>query len=244
MRRPYHIPTIRAAIARSATLVLKTHSYRTRERDYLDEVLGFSLDAVGRPDLRIHLAYCLHELGSNAKKANTKRAFFLEQGLDLSNPADYVAGMKRFKDETIPRIDYYLRRQRELGLFVKFRFQRHSAGLTVSVVNNAVPTACEWERIQEKLRIASEIESIPEAVPRLEDETEGAGLGIVMMVMMLRNLGLSRDSLSIEVRGSETMASLHVPVSRESNNGIAPGLVQARPMERDRPANRNPIRNV
>lgn len=227
MSRPYHVPTIRAAIARSATLVLKTHSYRPRERDYLDEVLGLSLEAVGRPDLRFHLAYCLHELGSNAKRANTKRAFFLEKGLDLSDPTDYEAGMKRFKEETVPQIDYYLRRQRELGLFVKFRFQRHSAGLTVSVVNNAVPTFCEWERIQEKLRIASEIESIPDAVPRLEDETEGAGLGIVMMVMMLRNLGLSRDSLTIEVRGNETMASLHVPVPSESNIDILPGLVQA-----------------
>lgn len=229
MSQPYHVPTIRAAIARSATLVLKTHSYRPREREYLDEVLGLSLEAVGRPDLRIHLAYCVHELASNAKRAHTKRVFFSENGLDLTDPTDYEAGMRRFKDETIPRIDYYLRRQRELGLFVKFRFQRCADGLTVSVINNTVPTVWEWERIQEKLRIAAEIESIPEAVPRIEDESEGAGLGIVMMVMMLRNLGLSQDSLSISIEDGHTVASLRVPALRVSA---------------DRVVNRNQIQNV
>ncbi|MFP4431551.1 MAG: hypothetical protein ACLFPV_09900 [Spirochaetaceae bacterium] len=213
MKNPYHVPTIRAAIARSATLVLKTHAYRPRERDYIDEVLGLSLEAIGRGDLRTQLSYCLHELASNAKRANTKRAFFLEQGLDLNNPIDYARGMERFKSETVPNIEHYLQQQRSLGLYIRFRFRRSVSGLTVSVINNAVPTVWEWQRIQEKFSVASGIDAIPDAVPRIQDETEGAGLGIVMMIMILRNLGLPADTLTVGVTKEQTVASLHIPGS-------------------------------
>ncbi len=211
MKNPYHIPTIRAAIARSATLVLKTHAYRPRERAYLDEVLGLSLEAIGRGDLRTQLSYCLHELASNAKKANTKRAFFIEQGLDLNDPVDYARGMERFKDETVPNIEHYLIQQRQLGLYIRFRFRRSASGLTVSVINNTAPTVWEWQRIQEKFSVASGIDAIPDAVPRIQDETEGAGLGIVMMIMILRNLGLPANTLMVGVTKNHTVASLHIP---------------------------------
>ena len=50
----------------------------------------------------------------NAKKANTKRVYFMEKGLDLNNDKDYELGMKTFKQETFDNIQYYLQKQKEL----------------------------------------------------------------------------------------------------------------------------------
>lgn len=215
MSQPYHVPTIRAAIARSRTLVLETYAYRPREREYLDEVLGLSLEAIGRSDIRSQLAYCIHELASNAKRANTKRVYFLEQGLDLNNPRDYELGMRRFMPETVRNIDHYVQRQRALGLAIRFRFERSPKELIVTVSNDAVPTRTEWDRIQAKLSVAACVDTLPAAYARIEDSTEGAGLGIVMMVVMLRNLGLSQDCLTFQQHAGETRASLAIEARTE-----------------------------
>ena len=216
MSQPYHVPTIHAAIARSRTLVLETYAYRPREREYLDEVLGLSLEAIGRSDIRSPLAYCIHELASNAKRANTKRVYFLEQGLDLNDPRDYELGMRRFMPETVRNIDHYVRRQRTLGLAIRFRFERSPTQLIVTVSNDAVPTRTEWDRIQEKLSVAARVDTLPAAYARIEDTTEGAGLGIVMMVVMLKNVGLSQDCLTFHQHAGETRAAIAIEARTDS----------------------------
>lgn len=222
MKKPYYVPTIRLAIARSRTLVLTTHRYRRRQREYLDEVLGLCLEAVGRDDIRSQLSYCLHELASNAERANTKRAFFYDAGLDINDPDSYARGMGRFKEVVVGDLDRFLAIQRSLGLHVRFRFARSSEGLTVSVENNAPPTEFEWKRIRGKLEVAARTQAIPDVYNELEDSSEGAGLGIVMMTVMLRELGLPDSALSMERSDRSMIASLMVPGKQKQirrNNG-------------------------
>ena len=103
-------------------------------------MLGLCLEAVGRSDIRSQLAYCLHELASNAKRANTKRAYFAAHGLDLTNPAEYAVGMERFREGMIEDTEYYLQKQRLMGLRITFRFSRCTDGLVIEVRNNAPAT--------------------------------------------------------------------------------------------------------
>lgn len=47
----------------------------------------------------------LKELLMNANKANAKRIFFLSEGLNISDAAQYQRGIKRFQEEIIHRWD-------------------------------------------------------------------------------------------------------------------------------------------
>ena len=72
---------------------MTTFAYQPSERIHIDHVLEAYLDAVGMKSLRTKLAYCLHELAANAKKANTKRLYFRERNLDINDPHQYEEGM-------------------------------------------------------------------------------------------------------------------------------------------------------
>ena len=50
-----------------------------------------------------------------------------------------------------------------------------------------------------------------EALSSVLDDSEGAGLGIVILVLMLKKIGLSEDAFDIDVEGDETVAKITIP---------------------------------
>jgi anti-anti-sigma factor len=196
------------AIEQSKTLTVRTFSYLPRERIHIDKILAAFLKAVGMSSLGNNLSYCIHELAGNAKKANAKRLYFADKKLNILDDQHYAAGMESFRQEAVESIDRYQSRLRESGLYVKFQFRKTPTGLEICVRNNVVFTPAEKSRIDGKLAIAKQFSSLADAYTQTEDETEGAGLGLVMTLFMLRNLGFDQDVLTIESSGDETVATL------------------------------------
>ena len=189
-------------------LTVTTSTYRPAERAHIDRIFGAYLNVAGMGHLHNNLTYCVHELAANAKRANTKRLYFQERGLDICDPAQYEQGMRDFKRDTLADIDSFLFRQKKAGLHVKIEFCRVPSGVTVMVRNNAEITPSELERIHEKLSIAGRHKCLADAFPRSEDGLEGAGLGIVMLIFMLKSLGFGAEAFRIGSGGGETRASL------------------------------------
>ncbi len=203
---------IEAAVKEGKVITITTYAYRSEERNYIDSVLDMYLEEAGRQDLKNQLSYSLHELAGNAKKANTKRVYFLEKGLRIENQTEYCIGMKNFKEDTIENIHYFVRRLREYGYYIKFQFQKVSEGIKIAVRNNVPLLPLEEKRIKEKIIAARKYRNIAEAYAGIEDSSEGAGLGLVMMLLMLRGLGLGDRVLSIHKNRKETIALIRLPL--------------------------------
>lgn len=195
-------------IREKRTLTVSTPSYSPRERDTIDRILGAFLVQAGMKGLKNKLTYCIHELAGNAKKANTKRIYFREKGLDIHDPGDYQEGMRGFKAETAERLAHYLERMKEEAMYIKFQVRLTGNGIRVWIRNNAELLPIEKTRIEEKLKAARAHECVADAYSLVEDGSEGAGLGIVMMVFMLANMGFGADALRIASRHGETVALL------------------------------------
>ena len=78
---------------------------------YIRSIMEMFLEECHQDHLKEYLNFCLSELLTNAKKANTKRVYFAEKGLDINNPDDYEKGMENFKMDTLTNIDHYLELQ-------------------------------------------------------------------------------------------------------------------------------------
>ncbi len=204
---------IKRAAYNSIPLSIKTYTLPHETELYLEEILAAFLEELEHQELKDQLAYCLRELVVNAKKANTKRAYFLEKGLDLNNPDDYELGMKTFKEETLENIQHYLQLQKEQGLFIKITLHSRSKTFTLSVRNNVEITRKEQIRIYDRIARSRAFRSMEEAFATVLDNSEGAGLGIIILILMLKKIGLSEDAFSINVDGGETEATLTIPFS-------------------------------
>lgn len=203
---------VHTAISQEKLLTIVTHRYMVDERNYIDSVLELYLNEIARPELQNKLTYCIHELAGNAKKANTKRVYFREKGLDIYNSVEYHIGMRSFKEEMVQDIERYVHMQEEAGLYVKFQFKRDGQTLKIAVRNNTELTNEEKQRIKQKIVLARNASDLPEILEQSEDYTEGAGLGLVMSIMMLRNLGISTDNFQVLSKNGETYAVLYLNI--------------------------------
>jgi len=209
-------------------LVIKTHTLPPQTEADLEEILLVYLEELGQGGLKDHLAYCLKELTVNAKKANTKRVYFMEKELRLDSPADYEKGMKTFKSDTLDNIQHYLELQEQKDLYIKVTYLIRNNVLYMSVRNNVPITPKELTRVYDRVARSRAFESMEEAFSEVLDDTEGAGLGIVIMILMLRKMGLTEKSFDLNQVGSETSASLTIPmnaVKLERVNMIADEII-------------------
>lgn len=207
-----HGDLIHQALSGGKVLSITAHSYNQREREQVDRILLRYLGEGRMMDLHSLLAYCLHELAGNARKANIKRLYYQEMGLDMADDADYAAGLDGFKQVATTDDATWSQRMKEAGMYIRFQFLKNRDRITVVVRNNAPLLPVERKRISAKLTEASRFQNMAEAYEHVHDFTEGAGLGLTMVVIMLRNMGLSTRTLQIYATDKETIAHITLPL--------------------------------
>lgn len=199
---------IQESIYSEKPLQVKTSRYHPKTRNFVDEMLKKYLELMGKPQYSNNIAYCIHELATNAKKANVKRMYFLDKKLDINNKDDYEKGMKNFKIDTVNSIEKYLTKQKKKGYFIVISFQIKKKSLIIEVQNNAELTREEKRKIKIKLAAAGKNKQITEIYDEIKDSSEGAGLGIVMMKQLLKTVGSGNNLLEIKSKKNRTVAQL------------------------------------
>ena len=205
---------VKRAARNSIPLSIKTYTLPHETEEYLEQILSIFLEEFGQEQIKDRIAYCLKELAVNAKKANTKRVFFKERALNLDAADEYEEGMKDFKQATLDNIGHYLELQKKEGYYIKVVFHARGQTFTVSIHNNVLISRKEQLRVYDRIARARAFESMEEALSTVLDDSEGAGLGIVIMVLMLKKIGLDEEAFDIDVEESETVARITIPYSQ------------------------------
>jgi putative nucleotidyltransferase with HDIG domain len=212
---------VKKAVQSGMPITITTYTLPREIELYIDRVITAFLRQVNRENFRNYIVYCVKELAVNAKKANTKRVYFMERGLDLNNPRDYKMGMKTFMDDTLNNLGHYLHLQKEKGFYIKLVLQIKNNSIIIEVRNNAAITTIELSRIGEKLKRARQYDNLKEVLGQVLDDAEGAGLGLVILVLMLKKIGLNEDCFSITSSDKETIAQVRIPMDRAFVNNMA-----------------------
>ena len=183
-------------------------------REFIKDVAMEYLRTIGKEKCYNLLCLCIEEVISNSVKANIKRAYFLINNLDITNPQDYEKGMKCFKDLGMGNIkdENLVKGINYLGLYVKLVFKIEDDTFYITAHNNSVISKEELERINKKLT-CSQNQTPEEMFMHSIDTTEGAGLGIIMIKRILSQISSAPDCFSIRATNTETITELKI--SRE-----------------------------
>ena len=144
-------------------------------------------------------------------KANIKRAYFISHNLDINKPEDYEKGMKSFKEEDLSKIKdmRFVKKIADMGLYVKLYFTIQNGCLTSTAKNNSVISKEEIDRVNTKLKL-SENKSAEDLFMNSIDQTEGAGLGIIMIKKILSQISSAPDCFAISATDTETVTELKI----------------------------------
>lgn len=212
---------IKKALEFQVPIEVATYTLPKSMELYIRKVLMDFLTLSHQNHMIEYLNFCLGELLTNAKKANTKRVYFEEKGLDINDEEQYEIGMKNFKEDTLSNINHYLELQKKAGLYVKMLLQvRSDSSVRIEIQNNSRLTVFEKKRIQDKLNSVRQYTSINEVMSSVMDQSEGAGLGIIIMILMLQKIGLSKDNYQIFDEDGITVTRIILPCNCAIQNGV------------------------
>ncbi len=153
----------------------------------------------------------LREICINAVKANAKRVYFQKHNIDINDPEGYKKGIAMFKKNIVGKFDEIERYLNKSPYKVIFTLKKEDGGLSVQVVNNSPIHPQELERIRLRKEKAKMYEDFSEAYEEIYDDTEGAGLGIVLVGLLLKNSGIGIDNYRIDTDGKNTRSALLIP---------------------------------
>lgn len=211
---------IRKATRMGVPLSITTYTMPHEIELYIAEVLACFLAEMNQDRLKDYLSYCINELTTNAKKANTKRVYFKERKLDIHDPEDYRIGMASFKEDTLSNINYYLQLQKEASLYVKVIMQVKNKNIILEIRNNSELTKTEFMRIFDKMARSRQFTTLEEALTQILDDSEGAGLGLVIMILMLKKVGLDDDNYQVLVENGETITRIIMPMDLDTQEQL------------------------
>ena len=214
--KPEDLKRCREAVARGNQLRVRTFAMLDATEAALKTILDIILAHYRRPEL-VHAVYtAIKELTVNAVKANMKRVVFQKRGLDVNRAEDAEKGRHFFKERLQKgSLESFALEARELGYVVLVDFFFEPDVLLIEIRNNTLLAGDENERLRSKLARSMTYEDIAQFYMDHADPTEGEGLGMTMITVMLRQVDIDPHCFTIFTEGAETIARLELPMKSE-----------------------------
>ncbi len=207
---------VERAVGEGRTLSLLTHYLTDYGETALHAIASGILRKHNRMDLLDIVYTSAKEVVINATKANIKRLILRQNALNPDRHEDYEKAVEILKKELVEEnVRRYRVGLRAEQLYVTATFYYNEDVLNLKVKNSFVLLPQEEDRIREKFQKAKAFNSLIDFFMEHADDTEGAGLGLTMVGILLDQSGIERHSFTVysNPRYNETAARLEIPLS-------------------------------
>jgi len=153
----------------------------------------------------------IKEILMNANRANAKKLFLEKNKINIENPEDYQNGLIKFKNEIISNWDNIKGGITESTLYVSLEIEIVEDRILFTIINNSKLLPIEEERINKRIERAEYYKTVIDAYKDMGDKSESAGLGLVMSILLLRNIGLSKNNIKLNRNDNETIFIIEIP---------------------------------
>jgi HD-like signal output (HDOD) protein len=129
--------------------------------------------------------------------------------------------MSKFRKEVIGELAVVEQTLNNSSFRVYLSLKLTDEHLYFKIENNAIILPKERERITQRIHNAWAFKDFSEAYDEMYDETEGAGLGIILTVMLLKNISVQAEDYQIYIEDGHTVVSIKIPRIVKSHTVIS-----------------------
>lgn len=209
---------IRKRIETANSLILKTHGISDRVENRLRESVFGVLEKIGMLGIKDTVYTITKELVINACKANHKRIYLQRDENSRTEGLKYhEADVSGFRATLVEKemIRYGVIARSE-GLYVLIQFAFNEDELIIEIINNVPMLIDEQEMINENIKRAMFYNSIADYYLNNQDiGSEGEGLGIAMIIVLLKAEGIDPRGFQIYSDNEKTVARVRLPVTNQ-----------------------------
>ena len=191
--------------------------------DRINDISGFLFRLLSRYDLGYTvdlILFLLREIFTNSSHANAKRLFFTYKNKNINDPDSYKSTMPLYKDEVLNRWDTFVTENENSVYYIKLTIKAENKTFTFTVENNSEIIYSEMMRIEDRIKSYNNYRNLNDAFAKISDVSEGAGCGIVIMLILLKNMGIRKDHLKIKSGDGITRTSLQIPFEIRQEDSI------------------------
>jgi hypothetical protein len=206
---------IDSAIEKEHLVRIRAYAVISATEAGLSYIVESILKKYNREDMLGPVYTSVKELSLNGAKANFKRILFEDERIDSEDEVEYDRGMDLFKQNLNENwVLEYGKKSKERKLYVDIFFDFNTDRLIVEVLNNRPISPKEDQRIREKFHTAMRYDDIAQFYMEGGDSSEGAGMGIVLVTMMLKAQQIDPHLFTIRSDYREkTLARVEFPLS-------------------------------
>ena len=197
---------------------LKFYDLFSGDEKVLMEKMRTVLTKMGRGDLSGPIYLIVRELLTNSLKALYKRIYFdfflAEVGY---SDLPYEEWLEIFKTEIETHMaENFANICREKEMYVEFTMKPLKNDLIFEIVNEGVPSDVEWKRLNssfDKAKSQNDMSYLFLDDTEEDELQEGAGIGVPLISIMLKNMKLQFQNFQILVENGRTVARLIFPMT-------------------------------
>ncbi len=153
----------------------------------------------------------IRELVENAQKANAKRVFFRKHAKNIHEAHDYAEVMREYEGKIREMVKNLKEDLDQSGLIVSVIFRFENGNLIIEVGNNIELIEDEKKRILTRMEMGEKSAHFLDIYGKIQDSSEGGGVGLVLILFMLKNIGVAPSALRLVTDEGYTWMQLRLP---------------------------------
>lgn len=173
----------------------------------------------------------VYELINNAIKANLKRIFFLKKNYSFENPEEYQKGLQDFRktyktfflnledlnnQKNSEIYNEWIQALIDLGLVVRLIVDINHQRIIIYIKNNTKMLPQEEKILRENLAKAMKATNLIDFIIHYgQIDEEGEGLGLALVVFLIRDIGFSPEHFRVYKDENNTIARIEFPLSND-----------------------------
>ena len=184
--------------------------------DETDEKIRYTVQKImekyNKEDWFTPIFSAIKELTANALKANAKRILIDEGIIKETDPIlEVVRKLRSILNERAV-LEYGIKKKKK-SLSTRIYFKLLPDRITIKVINNLPLNDFDLKKVHDRIKISSKYDSIAEFFMDYPDPAaEGMGLGLCMVVTLLKSIDIDYNNFSITTDGIEkTCAEMNIP---------------------------------
>lgn len=193
-----------------------SYSLKASDDPFLTGLNSFTFRLLSEIDLRFlyePLFVIQSELITNYIKAIAKRIFFAERDLNINDQTDYEKGMASFRSDSLMTFSKLPFNFSNTNYRVAIQYELNKTGIKLIISSNIVLSRTEKDRIEKRLHSNEQSTSVSAPFVDNIDHSEGGGLGIVLILVLLQNTGIGRSNLEFVANHEGSKTSIFIPRS-------------------------------
>jgi len=204
------------AISEGAKIVILVSHLSEKMEDELAFIISSVLGKYEKESLFTSFYSILKELVVNATKANAKKIFFQENGIEDEKSPGYAEFSRDFRENlTDEWMRLYAEKAKEAMLLVCIILEHDLSGLVLKVKNSIEISDHDEMRLREKLKTGLSFKNLKEFYVYNADQTEGEGIGLVMNLFLLKGENYDPNLFRIGNANGSAIARVEIPFSKD-----------------------------